>query len=162
MKKSLWFVGFIFILVTVLTACQTAATDQAPVETAYPVETGSKPNQENEQTIAESAYPISEEDLQNLYQTWSLTQYTEDGIVKDTQSKTIAFAADGTYQMTTEQGSTSGAWTSTLLGLESSLVIDPDSDQPLTYEIIALDRDLLTLRSVQDNLEIEEQFQPAN
>ena len=162
MKKSLWFVGFIFILVTVLTACQTAASEQTPGETAYPVETGSKPNQENEQTIAESAYPISEEDLENLYQTWSLTQYTEDGTLKDSQAKTITFSANGTYQITTEKGSTSGSWTTTLLGLESTLVLDPDSDQPLTYEITTLDRDLLTLRSVQDNLEIEEQFQPAN
>jgi len=45
---------------------------------------------------------------------------------------------------------------------ESILILDPDSDQPLTFDILDLNALHLHLRSLLEGTQIDEEYQPAN
>jgi hypothetical protein len=128
------------------------------LETAYPIEEAPV-----EQTPElDAAYPITENDLQLLHKTWALSVYSEDGIVHEPKAKTLTFGADGSYEMVTESGSTAGNWTARLFASQSTLVLDDNAGKVLTFEIIDLDEALLNLRSWRENVQIDEQFSPAD
>ena len=164
MKKSLPIVIALIILFLVLSACR-SSTDEIPVQETTELETA-YPSEDNE-SIEEapdldSAYPITQEDLELLYLTWNLSAYSEDGIVQDPMVKSLRFNADGNYEMTTENGSTMGNWTARLFAMESTLSLNSDSGETLTFEIVDLEEALLKLRSWRENVQIEEQFQPLD
>jgi len=164
MKKSLPIVIALIILFLLLTACRSSLNEipvqeTAELEAAYPSE-----NYESVQNSPDldSAYPITQEDLELLYRTWNLSVYSEDGIVQDPMVKTLRFNADGSYEMSTENGSTMGNWTARLFAMESTLSLNSDAGETLTFEIVDLEEALLKLRSWRENVQIEEQFQPLD
>lgn len=175
------FSSFIILVMFVLamTACQanqngpeeTQVPDgdevnQAENESAYPAgESGeeSYPVQEFIPVFTgNDAYPITEEDLQLLLRTWSRSAYSEDGILQDPGVKTLRFNADGSYEITTEEGTKTGDWTAGLTSIESTLILDPGTDEMLTFEIVNLQEALLNLRSTRDDITIEEEYLPAD
>ena len=107
------------------------------------------------------AYPISEDDLQLILRTWSRATYSEDGLLQDPGVKTLRFNSDGSYEIVTESGTSTGNWTAGLTAMESTLILDPDTDEMLTFEIVNLQEALLNLRSIREGITIEEEFLPA-
>lgn len=120
-----------------------------PVQEFIPIFTG------------DEAYPISEEDLQLLLRTWSRAAYLEDGLLQDPGVKTLRFNADGSYEIVTEDGVRTGNWTAGLTAIESTLILDPGTEEVLTFEIVNLQEALLNLRSMRENIIIEEEYLPA-
>lgn len=106
------------------------------------------------------AYPITEEDLQLLLRTWSRAAYSEDGLLQDPGVKTLRFNSDGSYEIVTESGTSTGNWTAGLTAIESTLILDPGTDDMLTFEIVNLQEALLNLRSIREGITIEEEFLP--
>ena len=164
MKKTLPIVIALIFLCMVLTSCR-SSTNETPVqetaelETAYP----SKDNESIEDAPdLDSAYPIKQEELDLLHRTWDLSVYSEDGIVQDPMVKTLRFNADGSYEMITENGSTMGNWTARLFAMESTLILNSDAGETLTFEIVNLEEALLNLRSWRESVQIEEHFQPLD
>ena len=131
------------------------------VEFGYPVEE-TTPTKAESQSEIESAYPVTQEDLQMLYHTWSLTNYFVDEISQEAGIKTIKFNADGTYEMTTDEGSQTGQWRTRLMASESTLILEPDEGIKTTYEIVDITQAVLNLRMFQDNMQIDEQYLPAD
>lgn len=175
------FSSFIILVVLALamTACQASQNgpeesqipnDDEGVQTengsAYPAgESGeeSYPIQEFIPVFSgDDAYPITEEDLQLLLRTWSRSAYSENDILQDPGVKTLHFNADGTYEIVTEEGTSTGNWTAGLTSIESTLIFDPGTDEMLTFEIVNLQEALLNLRSVRDGIIIEEEYLPAD
>ena len=171
MKKKYAILTTFFLLVFVLAACK---AQQTPDEVKVPSETDSAyPVPETEQgdqaypveqfvPLIEAAYPITEEDLQLLIQTWTLSNYSENNVVQTFPAKTIQFYADGGYELTTDSDTKLGFWTTRLNSIESILILDPDSDQPLTFGILDLNTSHLHLRSLLEGTQIDEEYQPAN
>lgn len=157
-----------------MTACQ---SDQNEVETTQPqatntevptveVESGypvseSTPTKAEPQSDVESAYPVTEDDLQMLYHTWSLTGYFVDEVSQGAARQTIKFNADGTYEITTDETFTTGQWRTRLTAVDSLLILESEEGVK-TYEIIDLSSSALNLRSTQDNMQIDEQYLPAD
>ena len=111
----------------------------------------------------ELAYPITEDDLQLLFKSWSLSSYLEDDVSKEPENKTITFNGDGTYEITIDGTTSTGNLMSRLYADESTLLLEAGTqDDFMTFEIVALDEDRLELRSMQDNVIIDEIFVPAN
>lgn len=171
MKKRYlaWFI--LAIIALALTACQRnqpvdemsadrSIEGQLENRTAYPVSPGdeSYPIQDDPLPRLDAAYPITEEDLQFLIRTWSLMMYTEDDIVQDPEPKGLIFKADGSYAITDDSGATSGNWNVRLSGIESTLVLEPDTGEPQAFEIVNLDEVQLKLRSMQGDVQINEQY----
>jgi hypothetical protein len=129
-------------------------------ETGYPVGE-STPTKIQSQPAGESAYPVSQEDLALLIHTWSLTNYLVDQESLEVESKTIKFNSDGTFEMTTDEGIQSGQWRTKLTAVESSLIFDSESGV-ITYEIVDLTTSALNLRQMQGDLQIDEQYFPAD
>ena len=107
------------------------------------------------------AYPISEEDLQLLLRTWSRVAYSEDGLLQDPGVRTLRFNSDGSYEIVTEDGTSTGNWTAGLTAIESTLILDPGTDEMLTFEIVNLQEALLNLRAIRESITIEEEYLPA-
>lgn len=168
----------LFMLILVLTACQ--GNQNKPEETqapngdedvqnetgsAYPAgESGAEsyPVQEFIPLFSgDEAYPINEEDLQLLLRTWSRAAYSEDGLLQEPGVKTLRFDADGSYEIVTEEGTETGNWTAGLTAIESTLILDPGTDEMLTFEIVNLQEALLNLRSMREDITIEEEYLPA-
>jgi len=164
MKKhlQLWIVLVFFSLV--LAACQSApedapAQETAEIDTSYPaVEDVPVQNSPD----LDAAYPITEEDLDLLFRTWDLSVYLEDGVAQDTKDKTLQFYSDGSYEMITESGTTTGDWSTRLFAVGSTLILNSDSGETLTFDIVELEESKLILQSWQENVQIEEQYQPAD
>ena len=138
-------------------ATQAQPTD---IETGYPIGESS-PTKVPLQPAGESAYPISQEDLQLLFHTWSLTNVLIDAVSQDTAYKTIKFNADGTYEMTTDEGTQTGQWRTRLTAVESKLILESEAGMIL-YEIIDLTQSVLNLRMAQEEQQIDEQYLPAD
>jgi hypothetical protein len=158
----LWIIMALLSLIFV--ACQspveeTPLPEAAALDIAYPAEDEIIPQDPIEM---DAAYPITEEDLQLLHRTWDLSVYSEDGIVQTPLVKTLRFGADGSYEMITESGTSRGNWTASLFAIESTLILDDDSGETLTFTIVDLEEALLNLRSWRENVQIEEQFSPAD
>jgi hypothetical protein len=139
--------------------------DADPAEDAYPLDEpepveGAYPLGENPPSGA-SAYPIVEENLQFLIQTWTLANYAENGVVQELQEKSLTINADGSYEMTTSEGRMSGEWRSQVDGTNATLTLNPDNGEALTYEIIDINETLLNLRFWREDVQIDELFLPA-
>ena len=169
-KKSTILITF-FLLILALAACkakQTPVEVKSPSETdaAYPVPETDQVDQaypvEQFVPLLEAAYPITEEDLQQIIQTWSLTNYSENDVNQAAPAKTIRFCTDGSYELTTDSDTITGFWTTRLSSIESILSLDPDSDHTLTFDILDLNASQLHLRSLQEGIQIDEEYQPAN
>lgn len=136
--------------------CAPVVTEADPAGEAYPVE----------ETLFEfgeqSAYPITEADLSMLLGTWRLAAYFENGVEIDTPDKTLTFTADGSYTRTTADDVKTGAWTTVLRAMDSTLMLDPDSDQVQQYEMIDLSEMELKLYTWRDNIGIEERYLPVD
>ena len=130
------------------------------VDSGYPI-VEITPTKTESQPAGESAYPITQEDLQMLYHTWSLTNYFVDEVSQEAGQKTIKFKADGTYEMITDEGTQTGQWRTRLMVIESKLILESE-DGVITYEIMELNPSALNLRMTQDNQQIDEQYLPAD
>ena len=130
------------------------------VESGYPIGESS-PTMVQLQPAGESAYPISQEDLQLLFHTWSLTNVLIDKVSQDAAYKTIKFNADGTYEMTTDEGTQIGQWRARLTAVESNLILESEAGM-ITYEMIDLTQSVLNLRMTQVDQQIDEQYLPAD
>lgn len=177
MKKHLPLLIALLLFTLVLTSCQPSPTetavieepqgsseentsqDQTDIETAYPA-VEEAPSQITSEM--DSAYPITEDDLELLYRTWELSVYSEDGIDQDPMAKTLQFRPDGRYEMTTTSGTTTGNWTARLFAQESTLILNNDSEETLTFTIVDLEEGLLNLRSWREETQIDEQFLPTD
>ena len=168
----------LIVVVLALTACQANANDrgatQAPngeegVQTengsAYPAGESGEESYPVQEFIpifnSDDAYPVSEEDLQLLLRTWSRSAYSENGILQDPALKTLRFNADGSYEIVTEEGTRTGNWTAGLTAVESTLILDTGTDEVLTFEIVNLQEALLNLRSMREDITLEEEYLPA-
>ena len=138
------------------TAQQNPTQDTA-AEQAYPVETPVKPAAQ-----AESAYPITQDDLGQLIQVWTLTAVTVDGSAQEAAEKTLAFTSGNTFQIITSDNTITGNWTAQLLATESNLILSSSEGTLFSYQITSLEADSLVLTSIQDGKPLEEHFAPAN
>ncbi len=125
------------------------------IEESYPIPEAPLPP-------LDAAYPITEEDLRLLFQTWTLESYSEDGVSQEPEDKTLTFKADGTYEVTTEAGTATGEWRTLLSAAQSTLILDSDTGEILTYEIVDLTEGRLHLSTVRDEVIIEEGYLPAD
>ena len=130
------------------------------VDSGYPI-METTPTKVQSQPAGESAYPVTQEDIQMLYHTWSLTNYFVDEVSQETGQKTIKFDADGTYEMTTDEGTQTGQWRTRLMAVESKLILESE-EGVTTYEILDLTPSALNLRMTEDNQQIDEQYLPAD
>lgn len=130
------------------------------VDSGYPV-VETTPTKAQSQPAGESAYPVTQEDLQMLYHTWSLTKVFVDEVSQEAGQKTIKFNADGTYEMTTDEGTQTGQWRTRLMAVESKLILESEAGV-ITYEIMDLTPSALNLRMTQDKQQIDEQYLPAD
>lgn len=169
----------ILLLVVVLTACQA----EQPAEEVCPIDISSgeitedclpDPAEENSKQAGypveemiivmgdESAYPITEADLSLLFKTWRLTAYAEGGVEANPPLRYLTFSDDGSYVKVTETGTVTGDWTTVLLAAESSLILDPGTDQEVQYQMIDLGETELNLRTWQADVQIDEGYEPDN
>ena len=125
---------------------------------AYPVGEAAYPSADFYIPIAEDAYPITEADLSLLLKIWRLASYAENGTESEPPLKTLTFNADGSYAIATETELIKGTWSTILLAVESTLILSPDSGDVQYYQIIELDEDVLNLRSVLGNVQIDEGY----
>lgn len=141
-------------------AAEPTQEQPANVESGYPAPE-TQPTKPESQPAGESAYPVTQEDLQLLFHTWSLTNYFVDEVSQDTGLKTIKFNPDGSYELTTDEGSQSGQWRTQLSAVQSKLIFESEAGAT-TYEIVDLTPSALNLRTTQDNQQIDEQYLPAD
>ena len=189
MKKNFFSFLFLVLLIIGMSACQSDQTEEespqpqpsntemqtgnesepiseatqaqpTDIETGYPIGE-SLPTKVQLQPAGESAYPVTQEDLQMLYHTWSLTNYFVDEVSQETGQKTIIFNADGTYEMTTDEGTQTGQWRTRLMAVESKLILESEAGVT-TYEILDLTSSALNLRMTQEEQQIDEQYLPAD
>lgn len=173
MKKYRQLLIAIFLFSLFLSACRvqptdrstqddserSADTDTIAAETAYPA---GEYKTVQETMAVDAAYPIKEEDLDLLYKTWESSAYLEDGSEQNPKILTLRFSADGAYEMTTDSGTITGEWTPRLSSLDSNLILKNKAGNTQNYEIIKLEESLLILQYWQENVQIEQQFQPVN
>ena len=178
MKKQtqLWITLILFILV--LTACQ-AEEEQPAGETIYLPQSSSGDITEPEQsevidqeedaypiqtevvTEDEVAYPISTENLKLLDGSWYLYAYREDGAELEPANKSLTFSGNR-YALTTDEGTITGSWTARIESPDPILVLDSGNSETLFYQIILLNETTLNLRTVQDQIQIEEYYMPVD
>ena len=108
------------------------------------------------------AYPITEDDLKFIYTTWVLSSKTENGVEVPQATKQIEFRQDGTFEMTSDDGVNTGKWETYLSPTGSTLILDSESPDAQYFEIVTLESDQLLLSSLTDDLQIQEQYLPAN
>jgi hypothetical protein len=168
---------FLMLMVLILTACQA----EAPQEEACPIDltTGEYTedclpilNEDETEATAypveeiitvigdDSAYPITEADLSLLLKTWRLTTYAEDGVESKPPFRFVTFYDDGGYAIATEPDLLTGNWTTVLREEESTLILDSGTDQEVQYQIIDLGEAELHLRTWQDDVQIDEGYEP--
>jgi hypothetical protein len=169
MKNNLLLWIILSILIIGMTACQASQpgseeqsspdlqADLENTEEAYPV-TGEGLLQI--ETVPESAYPITTEDLQMLYKTWVRSAYYENGSAKEAEELSLTFNPNNTYTMTLSNVTISGEWSASLWAFESTLIIKPATEDLLTYQIQTLEETNLVLTSDQEGVQIEEHFLP--
>lgn len=178
MKKQtrIWITLILFILI--LTACR-PEEEQPAGETIYLPQSSSGDNTEPEQSEAidqeddaypiqtevvseyEDAYPISTEDLKLLDRSWYLYSYREDGADMEPANKSLTFSGNR-YALTTDEGTITGSWTARIESPDPILVLDSGNAETLFYEIILLNETTLNLRTVQDQIQIEEDYIPVD
>lgn len=160
-KLSRMVIVFLLALAA-LVACKstpaepTLAIDEPayPVDEAYPLE-------ESYFDTGESAYPVKEADLQNLYGTWTLATYLVNGAEETPPSVKITFREDGTYSRETEKGTTEGTWRAEIM-LYPQLMLESDENGVQVYVPMTMTAAELRWQTSQDSLIIEESFVPAD
>jgi len=170
MKRRISSWTILLLLLLALIACQAnqpapALNEQLADNPAYLAGAesgdGAYPAPEIAISLGDEAYPINEQDLELLIRTWTLSTYAENDVIKDPAIKTLTFNADGTYELTTEMGTTTGNWTAQLMAVEATLILDIGTEQVATFEIVDLTEVLLNLRSMREGIQIDEQYLPA-
>lgn len=136
-------------------------TEAETAEDAYPAGEDAYPIGEVFVPIEEAAYPITEADLAWLLGTWRLATYAEDGVNQAPPIKTLTFNADGSYNITTESEQETGIWTTMLLAVESTLILNREDGEIDYYQIIDLGENELNLRTQRGNQQIDEGYLPA-
>lgn len=162
----------ILLLALIITACQSdepveeleevqvpIPTEITTTEEAYPA---GYPISEVFTPIEEAAYPITEADIAWLQQTWQLATYGEDGVEQAPPARTLTFNADGSYSIVTETEQETGVWTTLLLAVESTLILNRDTGETQYYQIIDLGENELNLRTLRGNVQIDEGYLPAD
>lgn len=146
----------------------TASSESSSLDEAYPNQDGTTvsaeeayPAQNEVISQASEAYPVAAEDLQALEGSWSLNAYSEDLIAKDPPSKTITFNGEN-YEIITDEGSRTGTWIANIDSYYPVLVLDAEGEEALSYEIITLSESILKLRTVKDQMTIEEEYLPVD
>jgi hypothetical protein len=129
---------------------------------AYPAGEDAYPAADVYIPVPEEAYPITQADLALLLRTWRLASYAENGVESDPPLKTLTFNPDGSYVLAGETGQIQGNWSTILLAIESTLILSPDAGDVQYYQILALDEDLLNLRTVLGNIQIDEGYLPGD
>jgi len=119
---------------------------------SYPVEAFYFP-------IANDAYPISEDDLTLLLTGWRLEHYAENEVELEPPLKVLSFYEDGTYTIATETLLESGTWSTVLLASESTLILASESADVVVYQIIDLGEEVLNLRMMRGDIQIDEGYQ---
>lgn len=162
----------ILLLALIITACRSdepveeineaqvpISTEAETTEDAYPA---AYPITEAFTPIEEAAYPITEADLAWLQQTWRLATYTEDGVEQAPPVRMLTFNADGSYSIITESEQETGVWTTLLLAVESTLILNRDTGETQYYQIINLGENELNLRTLRGNVQIDEGYLPPD
>jgi hypothetical protein len=142
--------------------CEPSITEGEGGPDAYPVGEAAYPATDFYLPVPEDAYPITQADLMLLVRTWRLAKHAEDGIEIEPPPKTLSFTADGSYVMTTEVDQHTGIWTTILLAVESTLILNRDTGETQYYQIINLSETELILHTLRDSVQIEDRYLPAN
>ncbi len=127
-------------------------TAYPPDESAYPVE--------DLLPLSEEAYPITKADLGMLVRTWQLATYAENGVESEAPKQTLTFNDDGTYALATEAELEKGSWTTILMAVNSTLILKTDASDTRYYQILALEEDLLNLRTQCEGIQVDEGYLP--
>ena len=123
------------------------------MDEAYPLE--------EKQPPGEPAYPITEAGREILMKTWSLVTLTENGTRQTVKPQTLQLNTDGSYTLTSEKETESGAWTAKLSENEPSLTLYPEEGDPSIALIVELSQTLLHLRSWQENTQMDTMYLAA-
>jgi hypothetical protein len=176
-NNNLTLIVLVCILGLVLSACQPEATAeevcQIDLETgeyaegcipppgedeieaqAYPVEQSLTSSQ------GETSYPVGEDKLSWLLKTWRLTDFAENGEPSKPPFRFLTFYKDGTYAIATEPDLITGDWELVLTPDEATLILDPGTQNEVQYQVVTLEEALLNLRTWQDDVQIDEGYQP--
>jgi hypothetical protein len=121
---------------------------------AYPVEQIPAGNQ------GETSYPIGEDKLSWLLKTWRLTDFAENGMSSKPPFRFLTFYKDGSYAIATEPDLITGDWELVFTPGETTLILDPGTQNEVQYQVITLEEALLNLRTWQDDVQIDEGYQP--
>jgi hypothetical protein len=179
MKKQTQHWLIIILILQLLTACQPKQEQATEGETVYLPQSSSGDNTDQSQNETapqnedayplqtegtsqiETAYPVSKDDLKLLDRNWYLYAYREDGIDVEPASKSLTFSGNR-YAITTDEGTITGSWTARIESPDPILVLDSAAYGTLFYEIINLDEKSLNLRTVRDQIQIEEDYLPVD
>jgi hypothetical protein len=142
--------------------CAPIITDGEVGPDAYPAGQDAYPAEDFYIPVPEEAYPITQADLALLLRTWRLASYAENGVESDPPLKTLTFNPDGSYAFAAETGQIQGNWSTILLSIQSTLILSPDAGDVQYYQILALEEDLLNLRTVSGNIQIDEGYLPGD
>gem|GEM_PF-954812 len=176
-NKNLTLVLLACILGLVLSACQ----PEAPAEEACQIdlETGEyaegciPPPDEDEieaQTYpveeilmgsqGEASYPIGEDELSLLLKTWRLTDFAENNVPSKPPFRFLTFYKDGSYAIATEPDLITGDWEVVFTTGETTLILNPGTQNEVLYQVVVLEEAMLNLRTWQDDVQIDEGYQP--
>jgi hypothetical protein len=104
---------------------------------------------------------VNEDNLALLLRTWSLSRHAEDGIVTDQGRKLLTFNPDGRYEIIMDTGTETGTWDAKLAGYDAVLLLNQNTENLLVLEIITLNETWLQLHYWQGDVQIDEDYLPA-
>lgn len=161
--KTRTFIALIFLIAVLSTAgCKAAEpkTTDSSMETSYP-SGADYPVDEIMVNSVEEAYPISQQNLNLLFRTWTLSTYKINDQDEAVPMKTLTFLEDGSYVMATEAGTTNGYWQADI-SMFPTLILKSDSDQIISYSLLSLGNSDLSLQLIEDGNVIDEQYLPVD
>ena len=149
----------IFIAIGLLSACQTDSGTKEPdiSVTGYPAGDESI-HVDTVESDASLAYPIPEEDLALLTGSWVLSSRIENNTLQKVTEKRLTLNEDGSYEIVTPDGSSSGVWIANANMIEAVLVFDLGTSRSIAYSITELNADSLQIRFQQEGDEIVEEY----
>jgi uncharacterized protein YcfL len=168
--KAIKIIAILIVLTSVfLTGCQSAepTATTGPEESAYPLDEAYSDEGYpiyDYGTNGDSAYPVFPIDATQLTQVqdWVLAETKVNNQSQTPAKKAYSFLADGRYSLTTDGGTTEGTWSVDTFSGIPMLLLNQNTDQAQSFEIVILDAAGLTLKFEQDGTLIEELYHPAN
>jgi hypothetical protein len=168
--KAIKIIAILIVLTSVfLTGCQSAEPtaktgledsayplDEAYSDEGYPIY--------DYGTNGDSAYPVFPIDATQLtrVQDWVLAETKVNNQGQTPAKKAYSFLADGRYSLTTDGRTVEGIWNIDTFSGIPMLLLNQNTDQAQSFEIVILDAAGLTLKFEQDGTLIEELYHPAN